>query len=137
MFRSLGTLVYDPKLKSGSPSGAWWLIVECCRDLLAYYFATAGRLYGGRCTLLRPAWGSHVTVVRGEEPPNKAEWGYRGGAEVQFDHSPELQTDDAYWWLTVRCDELAAVRKRLGLRPVPEVGFHLTVATAGGAGRSK
>src|SRR4051794_2513233 len=124
---SSGTLVYNPKAETIA-SRPWWLILRACPDLAAYYRDSLTRFYRAQFKVQGPAWGSHVSVVRGEEPPNPDAWGKYAGEEVAFEYDPELQSNGVYYWLAVTCPRLEAVRVELGLPPLPENGFHLTVA---------
>lgn len=126
MFRSSGILIYEPKAKSIPTPGAWWLILDCCPDLARYYREMLAR-FAPWNKVMAPAWGCHISVVRGEEPPHKARWREGHGESVEFEYSPDLQTNGEYYWLPVRCDRLLEIRKRLGLGE-PVVGLHITVA---------
>ena len=61
---STGTLVYDPRAPT-IESKPWWLIVQACPDLARYYRESLNRFYRGRFKVHRPAWDSHISVVRG------------------------------------------------------------------------
>lgn len=74
----------------------------------------------------------HITVVRNEVVGAMSAL---QGREVTFTYDPRVTNDDEYWWLTVACPELSAIRVSLGLppssqwtRPPNGVGdFHITV----------
>jgi hypothetical protein len=124
---SSGILVYDPKAET-IPLGRWWLIVTCCPDLARYYREMLNRFYRGRFRVMRPAWESHISVVRGEEPPNPSTWNARAGEVISFQYSSEVESNGEYFWLSVQCPELHQIRSDLGLPPEPRHGLHLTVA---------
>lgn len=80
-----------------------------------------------------PAWGPHVTVVRGEPSQN---WGHRAAERISFkvETTPVRRIQrrakrKAYWWLPVASQELQDLRTYLGLRPRPYPDFHLTLTT--------
>lgn len=124
---STGVITYDPKAKS-IESKPWWMILQCCEDLARYYRETYNLFYRGSSKKLnKPAWGSHISVVRGEEPVNKDLWLARAGEVVAFEYDPELNTNELYCWLTVRCDAILDLRERLGLPREPIYPLHLTI----------
>jgi hypothetical protein len=124
---STGTLVYDPKAAT-IESKPWWLIVQACPDLARYYRQSLNLFYRAQLKTQRPAWDSHISVVRGEEPPVRALWAKYQGEQVEFDYDPVLHTNGVYYWLAVTCFRLAEIRVELGLSPTPARPFHLTVA---------
>ena len=118
-FRSQGSLRYYPW-------GDWWVIMNCCEELLRYYRTGAERQLGMR--LQKPKHGAHISVVRGEgEPKNKDRWFYKDGELVSFEYSTALVFGETHVWLPVRSEELVKLRTRLGLTEQPPYGFHLTV----------
>lgn len=122
-----GVLKYNPKAKS-IDSKPWWLILQGCEDLARYYRETYNLFYRGTNKKLnKPAWGSHVSIIRGEEPPNKELWLVQADEIVTFEYDTELNTNDLYCWLTVRCDTLLDLREQFGLPREPIHPFHLTV----------
>jgi hypothetical protein len=76
-----------------------------------------------------PAWGPHISVVRGEMPRNKALWGQYEGTQIRFRYDPnDVRRNDEYIWLPVECPALLDFREELGLRREPRQALHLTVA---------
>jgi hypothetical protein len=79
--RALGTFRYSPELRPGSwqrrdgDSTRWWLIIDCDPELGRFL----RHLYTIACHRTRaaqaPLWGTHISVIRGEVPPNQAAWG--------------------------------------------------------------
>lgn len=131
--RSIGTFRFSPELRKGSHtrrdggSTRWWLIIDCDPELgrfLRHLFALGH--YRTR-TLQQPLWGPHMSVIRGEEPPNANAWGSANGVTVEFEYSPELHETDGYVWSPVECPEALAVREMLGLPRTPEPPLHLSV----------
>lgn len=125
--RSTGTLVYDPKAKT-IESHPWWLIIQACPDLARYYRHWLNLFYRAKFKVQRPAWDSHISVVRGEEPLDVSAWGKYHGQEIEFEYDSELNTNGVYYWLDVECSRLSEIRMELGLPPMPTHPFHLTVA---------
>ena len=104
----------------------WWMTVECCPELARYYRRAV--MYNRYIFGLQAGrWGSHISVVRGEEPPRKAAWSLLDGASVPFRYGHEVLTNGKHFWLRVACPALHVVREKLGLSS-PVLDFHLTVA---------
>ena len=121
---STGIIEYDPKKEKASEP--FWGIVQCDSEILKYY----------RWLLLRRGidihkgslWGAHITWNRGEEPPHKSLWSKYEGAAVEFRYSNYLRWDNGqHVWLDVYCTILNQIRIELGLEPLPQMSFHLTV----------
>jgi len=76
---------------------------------------------------MRPAWDSHVTVVRNEEPLQKEVWERYNGKQVNFDYGHQIFTDGKYYWVNVVCEKLLDIRVELGLSRDPEFPLHLSI----------
>lgn len=124
--KSVGILVYDPKART-IESKPWWLILQACPDLARYYRYSLNLFYRAQFTVQRPAWDSHISVVRGEEPLDRVAWGKYQDEEVEFEYDPELKTNGVYYWLDVECGRLFDIRVELGLPRIPRHLFHMTV----------
>lgn len=124
IYSSTGIIEYDPKRdKAVEP---FWGIVKCDPEIIKYY----------RWFLLRRGieiqkgslWGAHITWNRGEKPPHKSFWGKHEGAEVEFRYTNQLRWDNGkHVWLDAYCPPLNRVREELGLEPLPQMSFHLTI----------
>ncbi len=121
--RAEGTLVYGEN---------WWVrVLDIDRGIIDYY-AWLTKRYGLPVMKSRP----HITVVRGEEPPNKDVWGRYAGP-ITFWYSQNVRTDNGFHaWLDIWSEELFKLREELGLpsRPHRELngilvprGWHLTL----------
>jgi hypothetical protein len=75
----------------------------------------------------KTAWGSHVSIIRGEEPKNKQFWKKYQGKIVQFSYNGEVLTNDIYCWLAIDCEQVLDIREELGLSRTPVFGLHLTL----------
>lgn len=64
----------------------------------------------------------HITVVRGEVPPNQSQWGLYEGRDIEFQYSDYLHSDDQYWWINCYSAKLIDIRLGLGLAS----SYHLT-----------
>jgi hypothetical protein len=131
--RAFGTFRYSPELRPGSwqrrdgGSTRWWLIIDCDPELGRFL----RHLYTIACHRTRvaqaPLWGTHISVIRGDVPPNQAAWGRFQGAEVEFEYEPLVQETGGYLWVPVACAPALARREQLGLPREPEPPLHLTI----------
>lgn len=126
MFTSYGTLVYDPTMDGQKVKEPFWLVVKC-DDGISYYYAHMLYKWNGT-KIHRPAWGTHISLIRNESVQNKELWKADEGLRVRFDYSPEIQTNGNHFWLTVFSHDLLAIRKRFGL-PNPFYPLHLTLGS--------
>lgn len=100
-----------------------------------------------RPRFMPPAWGPHISVIRGEQPTqNRDIWDLmvrrRGGMDtpdwlrenspVEFEYDLELQAARTHWYLRVRCPQVVAIRRFYGLPDYPKVPLHLTVGVSEG-----
>jgi hypothetical protein len=132
MYTSFGIIRVRPQTKS-TPLRPWWSIVQCCPGLTDYYLKTSRRPYWFHKGLQRPAWGGHITIIRGEEPHvGKRLWEALEGVELTFQYDGSVETDGKHLWLPVFCEAAEDVRLSLGLPRQPEFPFHLTFAVAEG-----
>ncbi|MEO1269749.1 MAG: hypothetical protein AAFX99_16810 [Myxococcota bacterium] len=123
-----GTLDFDPRDLSGAQGAPWWLIVRTQDEPRRYCAWWVETVYGVR--LQRPRWGSHISVIRGLQPPprRRQDWGKRNGERVVFTAALDgLTCHRGTWWLPVRCPRLERVRIELGLDPTPTIPLHWTL----------
>lgn len=127
-FKSSGKLVYNPKTHLQSNNN-WnkWLILMCDEELSQYYRWMFNREYPYLPKLMRPVWGTHISVIRGEVIPNVDIWGLGKDTIVQFEYESGVKDNGEYYWLKAHCDELAGLREAYGLPRQPKFGFHLTI----------
>lgn len=135
-----GTLIYDPvrrdanviaKLEKrgestdGKHAGfrktnkTRTLILDLPRDDLAeYYRWWLRRKYGEGFKMQAPMWGTHVTVVRGNEHvPDLSAWKKHDRAKVTVEYAPGgLSPHWRFWTLPVRSSKLDDLRAELGLK---------------------
>lgn len=78
----------------------------------------------------QPAWGPHITVVRGEAPSRGfgQHWGAGDGSTIEFEITSEPRKNKkGHWWLDITSPTLEKIRTDLGLNPNPRIPFHLTI----------
>jgi len=126
MFEGSGRLKYDPSMDGMKVIEPFWLILECCGDISNYY---AHMLYKWNGTKIhRPAWGTHISVIRNEKLQNTNLWKLNNGQKVKFLYDHVIQTNGNHYWLQVESPELMAIRKQYGLG-LPYHPFHLTIGS--------
>ena len=108
----------------------FWLVVHCCEDLARYYvniFNWENRFNGLKIGSTH--WGPHISIVRNEEPIDKALWSLYHEQEIEFEYEPIFRTNGKHLWFNVKCDEFFHIRKRLGLSLEAFYKWHITLGT--------
>jgi hypothetical protein len=133
-YKSTGIFRYSPPLNScgnlirrDGQSTKWWLIIECDPELgryLRYQFQI--KTYYTQ-SVQSPLWGTHISVIRNEEPPIKTHWESLQAQEVEFEYEAMIQETEGYIWVGVQCEAALQHRSVLGLPREPVLPLHLTV----------
>jgi len=132
MHISSGTIRYSPKRKKSDQH--WWVILDCDPEL-GHYYRHLYHLSHHRCRkLAKPFWGSHITILRNEEPEEdyKHLWDLHAGELVEFKYYGGVQDNfseerfRSFYWVNVICPRLDEVRNELALSP-PLRGYHLAI----------
>src|SRR5437870_3024462 len=122
--KSVGKLVYSPRTHLSSSER--WLVVMCDDEISKYYRHLFYKEYPWLGKLTRPVWGTHISVIRGEKVPNFDLWRLDENKLIEFDYDAGIKDNGEYYWLKVSCPYLEEIRKKYGLYPSPQFGFHLT-----------
>lgn len=123
MFTSTGIFHYDP-LPGTKHYQPWWGLVSCDLELLTYYAWFLTR-YGIEVETSN-LWGPHISVLKGEEPPNPAAWKKYEDYEVEFHYNHIIRFDNGrHAWVDIYSEDLSAIREELGFPPKP--WFHMTI----------
>jgi hypothetical protein len=128
MFTSQGTIHYDPTFFNKSSKEANnWLIVSCDDEIVRYYRHLFLKRTG--ISLLKPSWGAHISIIRGEdiEEPHQPGWLYFDKTEASYSYSSDLLWNHEYVWLPVESKTFSHMRNFHGLEETPFYPFHLTV----------
>ena len=133
MHRTVGTFRFSPEIRKGSHTRRdggntlWWLIIDCDPELgrfLRHLFAVA---HYRTQSLQPPLWGPHVSVIRGEKPPNPSKWGELNGATVELEYEPIMRETEGFVWCSVECPQALKIRESFELPRHPEPPLHLTI----------
>jgi len=126
-----GKIIFDPqpiKDSTNSMFKPFWIIVTIDDDLREYYSWFLKRRY--RITVQRPAWGAHISVVRGEITTQE-NWEYwkniYNNKNIEFEHELIPKTNGGHWWLKINCEELFELRTNMEYKKDPHWSFHLTL----------
>jgi len=103
------------------------VVLECDEELRRLYSSLFTSATGAR--LSPPKFGSHVSVVRGDEENIQPGLWQRNldGPKAGFEYCVEPREQGKYVWLDVRSKDLEDLRERLGLSRRPPFEFHLTL----------
>lgn len=131
LLKHTGKLIFDPQPlndPSNSMFKPFWVIVTLDDDLREYYAWFLKKRY--RITVQRPAWGAHISVVRGEETTIQ-NWEYwkniYNNKELEFEHGLIIKTNGGHWWLNINCPELFKLRTDMRYPKDTKFSFHLTL----------
>jgi hypothetical protein len=133
MHTGQGRVVVSPKPKGRYKTATrpWWMIIEVDEEIGRYYRELLSQFSKAQYKNLRmPEWGTHISIVRGEEPPNMELWLNWEGKVVHFEYSHDIKQMPftPYLWLPAKCPDAEAIRLELGLSKEPQYGYHLTFA---------
>ena len=115
--KSIGSLRYG--------NTKWYAVLDCCPELGRLYREVFYRSVYKTRKIQATLWGSHITVIRDEEPLNKELWKKYEGELIEFTYSPMAECNRYYHWIPITCPRLDEIRTELGL-PKPEYPYHLT-----------
>ena len=134
MFEARGILRYS--LKRPESDQNWWLILDCSSEEIGRYYRHLYCLESYRChKLARPYWGSHITVVRNEEPPNVDKWWAHEGEIIAFQYRAGVRDNcgperwRSFYWLDVKCLRFEEIRVELGLPKNSDGTYHMTIGS--------
>lgn len=126
-----GYLEYDPDRKDMKKRTQYWCVLQLPNDLVRYYqyfLRTEKHIY-----LEMPAWGAHVSIIRGEKPDDEHIhlWKKYHKKKFKFRYFPEIvevkdkKQSGSFYVINFECPELSDIRRELGL-PVYR-DFHITI----------
>lgn len=125
MFTSTGVLHYDPGqgLKHHEP---WWALLLCDNEIARYY-AWQLKKHGIEVySNDKGLWKTHISVMKGEVPPNLNIWKKYEDYQVTFDYNHWVRFDNGeHAWVDVYSEELSSIREELGFGFKP--WFHMTI----------
>lgn len=123
--KAKGTIVYDPYRAKMKRKTAWWAVVETDDEITRYFRWWVKKEFW--IDLNKPAWGAHVSIIRGEKPePDLMHlWKKYDRTEVEFEYEHSVYQNKHFWLVDVKCPFLINIRKELN-RPC-NWNLHLTI----------
>lgn len=127
--RATGVIEYDPPRDDMKKKKDYWCVLNMSNDLVKlyqYFMKSVKHVH-----MCDPAWGSHVSIVRGENPTNPEAWKKYNGKQLSIHYYPEIiEIKDAkkpgsFYVIEFESPELEEIRKELGL--MAHKKFHLTI----------
>ena len=105
----------------------WWLIIDCDPELGRYLRHQVVAAVHRTRQVQAPLWGTHISVIRNEEPPRKQAWEQLNGTEVEFEFELAIRETNGYLWVPVFCEPALQHREELGLPREPQPPLHMTI----------
>jgi len=106
----------------------WWVTLDPVDDIGEYYRKTYNWENRARIITQKPKWGSHISVLRAEEPKkNKETWELQDGKDFEFYYENIVITGGSHICLNVLCPQAEELRIYFGLNKEPLFPFHLTL----------
>lgn len=150
IYKTYGTLKYDPVMRK--IKNPWWALLMCDEGLSSFYrhltmldrtvtvisddWLLSRNLFVPNnswkikipyARVIRPDWGTHVSVVRGEKPLNESAWKKYNNKRFKIIYNPEFaSTNGKHWWFRIKSPELEELRLELGLSRQPTYFDKLT-----------
>lgn len=125
-----GTLVYDPDRGTMKKKKDFWLVLQLPLQLARYYqYFIRTNLH---IDVKDPPWGTHVSIVRGEVPPNPEYWKKYDGKKIKIRFNPDIvQVKDkknpgSFFIIEFDDEFIGNIRKELGLHS-KYLRYHITV----------
>lgn len=123
-FETTGTIVYDPLRPGMKRKTHKWAIIKTCPGITEYYRSQLQSRF--HMTVHQPAWGSHVSIVRGEDTKlARKYWKHLDGKKVKLVYTHDIFWNEEHAWVNVHCDEFFEIREMMKLPT--DWGAHLTI----------
>jgi hypothetical protein len=125
MLTSTGILHYDPGVGTKNFDPHWAILL--CDDEIARYYAWHFKRRGIELhSNDKGLWKTHVSVLKGDTPPNLEAWKKYEGYEIEFHYNHIVRWDNGkHAWVDVYSEDLSYIRRELGFDSKP--WYHLTI----------
>lgn len=127
-----GRIVYDPPRPGMKSRTTNWCVANVDNDITRYYRWWLER--EKHVFLHQPAWGGHVSIVRGERisPKLQAAWKKRHNQRIELEYrhgiinvSPDTDAPGEFYWISARSEAFDEIRQELGLPT--GWSYHITI----------
>jgi len=118
--KATAKIVYDPPRPRLKKKVDWWCVATTDNEICRYYrywVMQNPQAYGeSHIDLKSPSWGSHISCIRGEEPPGNLKylWKRYDGRVVDIEYNHFVERSGSFWFVEVRCQELKKIREEFG-----------------------
>ena len=134
VFETVATYVFAPPLNArggrvrrDGKTTDWWLILRCDPEIGRFYRGLYEKASHGISRLSEPLWGTHVSVIRDEKPPDLSAWKAPDGNTLTLQYENDLTFYGDYGVVSVHCPEVLDYRETLWLKRDPEYPLHMTI----------
>ena len=125
-----GILEYDLDRGTMKKKKDFWLVLQLPYEIVKYYqYFLKTDLH---LDIKDPQWGAHVSIVRGEVPPNPEFWKKYDGQKMKIKFYPEVEevkdkkNPGSFYVIEFDDEFIAHIRSELGLQS-KYLRYHLTV----------
>lgn len=114
-----GTIIYDPNRDGMKSSKPYWCVLKLPDDLVRLYQYFVRTKYHENICM--PAWGAHISIVRGETPKHPEMWKkyHLQKLSISFEPNiievPDKKAPGSFYLIDFRSDEIMNIRSELGL----------------------
>lgn len=121
--KGTGIIKYDPYRGGMKKKTQWWAVVEIDKEITRYFrWMVKQNLW---IDLAQPSWDAHISIIRGERPPEDKRdlWKKYDGQKVDFKYSLNVRRSgdttkwdrpSHYWFVEVDCPQLKQIREEFG-----------------------
>jgi len=128
IIKQYGTIIYDP-YRGDMKTKNNWCILQLPKDFARYYQYFLRK--ETHIVLNDPTFNAHVSIVRGESPPNMQAWKKYNNMPFYIEYEPEIvsfkdtKKAGSYYCINFESKKLSDIREELGL--TPHKIFHITI----------
>ena len=139
--KGTGKIIYDPYRPGLKKNKDFWCVVDVDPEITRYYRYWVDKHISNplgfeKKGLIKPAWDAHISVIRGETPPEDKMhfWKKYHGKLTQFEYSPcvkktkesnRFNQQEDFWFVEVRSSMLKKIRDDFGFKS--DWLFHITI----------
>lgn len=107
-----------------------WLLLNIEDNSLIEYYQYWIKKHYWINTLQKPKHGAHISVIRGETIEDELfykHWKKYHNDIIHIEYDNNIQDNNEHFWVKAYSKDLENIRTELGLNPIPEYNFHITI----------